>query len=205
MATSRYLLPKSPLDAPVAKPRSGPSGYLKLKHPSENPAITAVKKQLGSLYTEDGPPLGVDFDSLPPGSFTSKQVQVDENYGITCANVFWGSPLYTQIKRNSFSCEIDVFSPAPSGILNLHQQLKFGKGFEIGSSRPSLGLKRDRASFKVPQGSDGLDIVQNQKFKQNSSPGYYSDRLLEMSTKGVPGADSRDDFAMRYRHGVAGI
>ncbi|XP_051142078.1 uncharacterized protein LOC127259006 isoform X2 [Andrographis paniculata] len=178
--TSRYLPPKSPLDMPAAKPRSGPSGYLKLlKRPSENPAITAVKKQLGTLYTEDGPTLGVDFDSLPPGSFESKQVQVYENYGTR-----------------------EGISPALGGISNLHQHLKFGKGFEIGSRGPSLGLKMDRASFKVPQGSDGLHISGHQKFKQNSSPGYYSDRSLGKSAKGVAGSDIRDDFATRYRHGV---
>ncbi|XP_051142080.1 uncharacterized protein LOC127259007 isoform X1 [Andrographis paniculata] len=140
MENSRYLPPKSSLDIPAAKRRSGPSGYLKLlNRPSENPAVTAVKKQLGSLYTEDGPTLGVDFDSPPPGSFKSKQVQVHENYG----------------RREGIS-------PAPGGILNLDQHPKFGKGFEIGSSGPSLGMKRDRASFKVPQGSDGLDIVGHQ-------------------------------------------
>ncbi|XP_051141600.1 uncharacterized protein LOC127258698 [Andrographis paniculata] len=149
---------------PAAKPRSGPSGYLKLlKRPSDH-AVTAVKKQLGSLYTEDGPPLGVDFDSLPPSN----------------QNRFkW---MKTTVRDKAF-----------------HQL----QGFEIGSSASSsLRLKRDRASFKVPQGSDGLDNVGHQKCKQSSSPGYYSDGSLEMSTKGVTGSDSRYDFAMRYSHGV---
>ncbi|XP_051141602.1 uncharacterized protein LOC127258699 [Andrographis paniculata] len=55
----------------------------------------------------------------------------------------------------------------------------------IGSSGPSLRLKMDRASFKVPQGFDGLDIIGHQKFKQSTYPGYYSDRLLEIVAKGL--------------------
>ncbi|KAG9142702.1 hypothetical protein Leryth_005464 [Lithospermum erythrorhizon] len=53
----------------VEKPRSGPSGYLKVKVRVENPAVTAIKMQLGAHYREDGPPLGVNFDPLPPGAF----------------------------------------------------------------------------------------------------------------------------------------
>lgn len=46
-----------------------PSGYLKVKGETENPAITAVKRQLGRHYQEEGPLLGIEFDSLPPGAF----------------------------------------------------------------------------------------------------------------------------------------
>ncbi|XP_039064094.1 uncharacterized protein LOC120209106 [Hibiscus syriacus] len=46
-----------------------PSGYLKVKGESENPAITAVKRQLGRYYLEDGPLLGIEFDSPPNGAF----------------------------------------------------------------------------------------------------------------------------------------
>lgn len=48
-----------------------PSGYLKVKGESENAAISAVKRQLGRHHREDGPPLGVEFDPLPPGAFES--------------------------------------------------------------------------------------------------------------------------------------
>ncbi|KAE8677224.1 Homeodomain-like superfamily protein, putative isoform 3 [Hibiscus syriacus] len=46
-----------------------PSGYLKVKGETENPAITAVKRQIGRHYKEDGPLLGIQFDPLPPGAF----------------------------------------------------------------------------------------------------------------------------------------
>ncbi|XP_031401441.1 homeobox-DDT domain protein RLT1-like isoform X1 [Punica granatum] len=48
-----------------------PSGYLKVRVEIENAAITTVKRQLGRYYREDGPPLGVEFQPLPPGAFES--------------------------------------------------------------------------------------------------------------------------------------
>ncbi|XP_047332258.1 uncharacterized protein LOC124935870 [Impatiens glandulifera] len=57
-----------------------PSGYLKMKVPVENPAITAVKRQLDRQYRADGPPLGVDFDSLPPGAFESSTLNTANEY-----------------------------------------------------------------------------------------------------------------------------
>ncbi|XP_008799104.2 uncharacterized protein LOC103713842 [Phoenix dactylifera] len=38
---------------------------------NEHPAISSVKRKLGRHYCEDGPPLGVNFDPLPPGAFDS--------------------------------------------------------------------------------------------------------------------------------------
>uniref|UniRef100_A0A2P2KKB7 Uncharacterized protein MANES_01G179900 n=1 Tax=Rhizophora mucronata TaxID=61149 RepID=A0A2P2KKB7_RHIMU len=72
---SRYLpqngvtMPAVPMGATSMGHK--PSGYLKVKCEIENAAITAVKKQLGRHYREDGPPLGVEFQSLPSDAFTS--------------------------------------------------------------------------------------------------------------------------------------
>ncbi|XP_074292432.1 homeobox-DDT domain protein RLT1-like isoform X2 [Silene latifolia] len=64
--------------------RAGPSGYLKIKGQTENAAITAVKRQLGRHYREDGPSLGIEFDSLPPGAFESPSKNIDDDgYGFT--------------------------------------------------------------------------------------------------------------------------
>ncbi|XP_021843316.2 homeobox-DDT domain protein RLT1 isoform X1 [Spinacia oleracea] len=64
--------------------RAGPSGYLKIKGQTENVAVTAVKRQLGRQYQDDGPPLGIEFDPLPPGAFESpcKNVNTDA-YGVS--------------------------------------------------------------------------------------------------------------------------
>lgn len=69
-ASSRYQMQVVPIELKGVKPRTGPSGYLKVKR-VENPSIAAVKRQLGRQYREDGPPLGVAFDPLPPGAFES--------------------------------------------------------------------------------------------------------------------------------------
>lgn len=73
--TSRYLTHNGvfPPINPKGMENMGykPSGLLKLKGEAENAAITAVKRQLGRHYREDGPPLGVEFDLIPPGAFES--------------------------------------------------------------------------------------------------------------------------------------
>ncbi|KAL9233577.1 hypothetical protein vseg_008557 [Gypsophila vaccaria] len=62
--------------------RVGPSGYLKIKGQTENAAITAVKRQLGRHYREDGPSLGIEFDPLPPGAFELPINNIDDDsYG----------------------------------------------------------------------------------------------------------------------------
>ncbi|KAF5183446.1 Homeobox-ddt domain protein rlt1 [Thalictrum thalictroides] len=45
------------------------SDYLNSQEEIGNAAILAVKRQLGRLYREDGPPLGVKFELLPPSAF----------------------------------------------------------------------------------------------------------------------------------------
>lgn len=73
MEPSGHLTPSRAL--PPLNPKGAinmgykPSGYLKVKGEIEHAAITAVKKQLGRHYLEDGPLLGVEFDPLPPGAF----------------------------------------------------------------------------------------------------------------------------------------
>lgn len=81
--TSRYLTNSCPTDLKTVKPRNGPSGYLKVKGHVENSAITAVKRQLGRQYREDGPPLGVEFEPLPPGAFESP-MQNNTNSKCSC-------------------------------------------------------------------------------------------------------------------------
>lgn len=182
VATSVYLMPKYPMNVPSIKPRSGPSGYLKLKRPVENPAITAVKRQLGNQYQEDGPSLGVEFDPLPPGAFESTPDLID---GTRCAG--------------------EAVSPASPDILKIHQHSKFGKGREYNSNMPLLNSKMDRITSKAPQGLDASDNYRLQKFKQSSSPkngGFYSWRSPERSARDESVNDNRGDYRMRYRHGV---
>lgn len=75
METSKYLTQSGAIMPLISKGTSNmgykPSGYLKVKGEIENAAITAVKRQLGTHYREDGPSLGVEFQPLPPGAFAS--------------------------------------------------------------------------------------------------------------------------------------
>ncbi|PIN17407.1 Transcription factor HEX [Handroanthus impetiginosus] len=182
VATSRYLIPKYPMDL---KPRSGPSGYLKVKGRVENAAITAVKRQLGKDYREDGPPLGVEFDPLPPGAFEySMQDSVDE----TCYNR-------------------EAFLSVPPDISKFHQHPKFSKGPEYysGTCHNSNII---RTSFKATQGSDIPDNYINERFRQSASlsntGAYYSRRNSFVELPDVPGRDISDDYGMRYRQPFCG-
>ncbi|GAA0142356.1 hypothetical protein LIER_03273 [Lithospermum erythrorhizon] len=81
MVSSKFSPQSMSHNVKSGKPRAGPSGYLKVKGRVENSAITAVKKQLGPLYREDGPPLGIEFDPLPAGAFeSSNQHPANETY-----------------------------------------------------------------------------------------------------------------------------
>lgn len=76
-----------------------PSGYLKVKGEIEHAAITAVKKQLGRNYLEDGPLLGIEFDSLPPGAFEYQtEDPVHEPYGVP-DHALLKSPEISTVKR----------------------------------------------------------------------------------------------------------
>lgn len=94
---SRYLTPSKAL--PPINPKGAinagykPSGYLKLKGEIEHAAITAVKKQLGRNYREDGPLLGVEFDPLPPGAFEFQTE--DPVHGKLFCNLF--SPFFPNL------------------------------------------------------------------------------------------------------------
>ncbi|KAG4392371.1 hypothetical protein GLYMA_04G126201v4 [Glycine max] len=88
MEPSRHLTPNGAL--PPLNPKGAinmghkPSGYLKVKGEIEHAAITAVKKQLGRHYLEDGPLLGIEFDLLPPGAFECQTADpANEPYSAT--------------------------------------------------------------------------------------------------------------------------
>ncbi|KAG5066162.1 hypothetical protein JHK86_009893 [Glycine max] len=92
MEPSRHLTPNGAL--PPLNPKGAinmghkPSGYLKVKGEIEHAAITAVKKQLGRHYLEDGPLLGIEFDLLPPGAFECQTA--DPANGSECLKIELG-------------------------------------------------------------------------------------------------------------------
>ncbi|KAL2510890.1 Homeodomain-like superfamily protein [Abeliophyllum distichum] len=179
MATSRYLTPKFPVDAKHVKARSGPSGYLKVKDQVENTAITAVKRQLGRHYREDGPPLGIEFEPLPFGAFeSSMQDPVTEPY-------YDGEPVLQA-------------SPDDSKI---QKHPSFGKGYEYSSNTISHNSNVDRTSFKTRHGSDIPENNFQQKFGPKPNLLNHSDYCPEGFSEGFardrPGCKSRDDYQMK--------
>ncbi|KAK6164067.1 hypothetical protein DH2020_000931 [Rehmannia glutinosa] len=152
-----------------ASSEARPSGYLKVKGQVENSAITAVKRQLGKHYREDGPPLGVEFDPLPPGAFESSMQDPTD-----------GEPCYTG----------QAVPPASPDFPKIQRHPKFGKASESGcednSSMASHNSNMDRASFKMPQGPD---IPEN----------YVRKKMPEVSAREISGGESRDDYGMKYR------
>ncbi|XP_073144216.1 uncharacterized protein [Henckelia pumila] len=185
LATSRYLIPKFPVEVKGGKARSGPSGYLKVKGQVENSAITAVKMQLGRQYREDGPPLGVEFDPLPPGAFEA--------------------PMQNPVDEPCYSGEpIVPASPEVSKIRQYPMCDKSTRDFGFNSGMASYKSNMDRA--KTMHVSHTPDSYLQQKFGQQtllpSSDAYYSRRnfpveLPENSAKYVPGCDDGDDYQMR--------
>ncbi|CAI9785771.1 unnamed protein product [Fraxinus pennsylvanica] len=175
MATSRYLKPKIPVDTKHVKARPGPSGYLKVKDQVENPAITAVKRQLGTQYREDGPPLGIEFEPLPFGAFeSSMQDPVNEPY-------YDGEPVLQA-------------SPDDSKI---QRQPNFGKGCEYSSNTVSRYSNVDRTSFKMQHWSDIPGNNLQQKFGQKPNLSDHSEYCPEGFSEGFardrPGFKSRED------------
>ncbi|CAI9768611.1 unnamed protein product [Fraxinus pennsylvanica] len=182
MASSKYLTPKFPGDTKGVKIRSGPSGYLKVKGQAENSAITAVKKQLGSHYREDGPPLAIEFDPLPPGAFeSSEQEQNNEPY---------------------YAGHVLRSIPDVSKIQKYHN---FSEGYEnkyTGSHNSDV----DGTNYKMAHGSEISGSYLQRKFKMKTSKSdpriNSSVNLPEGSRRCMPGYESRDSYQMRPRHSV---
>ncbi|XAR60317.1 hypothetical protein NMG60_11033635 [Bertholletia excelsa] len=192
IAAWRYLPPKeniAPVNTEIIRTRTGPSGYLKVKGKIESPAITAVKRQLGRYYCEDGPPLGVEFDPLPPGAFESSiRDQVNESY------YHGGQELHD--------------SP---DVPRIHKQPNSSMRYEAYNSKmSSQDSDMDGTSFKIMQGSDHHENSFGQESKLmpllpnhgNRFPGHNTSVELDEGSVGeMPVIDSRRLYKMRAKHG----
>ncbi|XP_022985843.1 uncharacterized protein LOC111483770 isoform X1 [Cucurbita maxima] len=112
---SQYLTHESAFPPSNPKPlnslRYKPSGYLKVKGEAENAAITAVKRQLGVQYREDGPSLGVEFQPLPPGAFESQaKGPIHDSYYVGNVLLPRSPDTLTMKKRRALSSRYEVLS-----------------------------------------------------------------------------------------------
>ncbi|GLT41768.1 hypothetical protein SLA2020_158110 [Shorea laevis] len=157
LTQSGAIMPRNPLGARNISHK--PSGYLKVKGEIENPAITAVKRQLGRHYREEGPPLGILFEPLPPWAFEHPSVNPvnEQNY--------IGDPSQCR-------------SLGTSGVL---KQPNLKTRYEAHNSRMgSLDSYEEGANCypQHPVHSDGLERSSPWQLKQKSSSLNSSNSLL---------------------------
>ncbi|GAB4835273.1 hypothetical protein Ancab_000182 [Ancistrocladus abbreviatus] len=184
MEDLKYAIPNG--FASKSRGRMGPSGYLKIKGKTENVAITAVKRQLGRHYQEDGPPLGVDFDPLPPGAFEllNKQTAHEPN---KAAEAILSSSLDIRGPRKKSSLS-DMRNP------DLY--------VEATNFRPLHGSDQDNLSCRRHSKQKSLiSPTHNNAFPVQKSPvGVDEYSALENSVY-----DSNIDYSVRSKHGVKGM
>ncbi|XP_059430673.1 uncharacterized protein LOC132164228 isoform X2 [Corylus avellana] len=197
MENSRYMTPNGvimPINANNAKFMGyKPSGYLKVKGEIENAAITAVKRQLGKHYREDGPPLGVEFQPLPPGAFESPtRNPVQEPY----------------YDGNSSP----PHSPDISGV---ERQPSLSKRYEVRNSKlSSQDLYTEGAICSSMHGSDYQDKLPHYQLEQKSAvlnhikpfgKRHSSSDLYEDSAGETSVYSSKKNQRMGSKHGVQGM
>lgn len=174
------------VDIEGLKVRTKPSGYLKVKVQAEHVAITSVKRQLGRHYKEDGPPLGIEFDPLPPGAFESPVRNAAEEPGLVCESIPF--PSY-----NSMTCK----------------QRHPGRGYEQSTSRvASRNSDLDKTSIQVMHKSNSRENYSNLQFENKPALSYernpsgmmYSS--MEMNEESAREAlrDIRDNKEMRAKY-----
>ncbi|XP_065877978.1 uncharacterized protein [Euphorbia lathyris] len=196
MKASGHVMPNGAVRPSIPKGSSKmvykPSGYLKVKGEIENAAITAVKRQLGKHYSEDGPPLGVEFQTLPPGAFSS--LSKDPVNG-----AFYVGDLAR------------MHSPDVSGG---RKRSSIGNRYEVYNSKiSSQDSYMDEASGSIRNASETRDKKPHQHLKKkssyhnsNSNPvakssmDYYDDLAAETSTH-----SSKRNYKMNTKHGIEGI
>ncbi|KAL5565870.1 hypothetical protein UlMin_029034 [Ulmus minor] len=190
METSRYISQDGSIVPPNSKVtrQTGykPSGYLKVKGEIENAAITAVKRQLGRNYLEDGPPLGVDFDPLPPGSFESPISDPVQ------AAYYVGNPV------SSHSPDVSGGKRKPSPSIR----------YEVHNSKLS---SRDLNMPEAPTAMHGFGHQETKSRKQPRQKSTYLDNTnsfpgqIPFDVYDGPSYHSKKGRKMSSKHGVEGI
>lgn len=171
-------------DFKSARGRGGPSGYLKVKGQVENAAITAVKRQLGRHYREDGPPLGIEFEALPPGAFENLvKIPVNQSYYVGDRTV--------------------LHSPDGSRTFQPPNSSKMYERYNIPKSYNSMDL--DDSPLEIRHASKHREKhIDRQYHKQ--TPHFSKSRHAQVevnddSAEETSIHDMRDHFETRIKHG----
>ncbi|CAH9070591.1 unnamed protein product [Cuscuta europaea] len=185
--TSRYPTNNSPADLKTVRPKTGPSGYLKVKGHAENAAIIEVKRQLGRQYCEDGPPLGVEFEPLPPGAFESS-MQNDTN-----------SPYHA----------VEHVAARSEDFPKVHEQPNSSAAYEYYSKISSHNHDMSSERFKRALGTDQQEKYHNQRFRKKNFlpvPEYSASAWdAPVEKDGIPAREllfnSRENHKLVAKHG----
>ncbi|KAI4305932.1 hypothetical protein L6164_029258 [Bauhinia variegata] len=192
---STYLTPNRAM--PPLNPKSAtnmgykPSGYLKVR--GEIDAITSVKKQIGRNYREDGPPLSVEFDPLPPGAFEDgTEGPIQEPY-YSANPTIPSSPEISPVKRQlSLSSRYDSYNTKFSP-QDLHME-----GAELGSFH----------DYDFQDKRSHQHVKQRPTFHSHANPlpGRKSSLdLYEDSTGEASAHNSKKNHRMVAKHGTEGM
>ncbi|XP_062172732.1 uncharacterized protein LOC133878216 isoform X2 [Alnus glutinosa] len=197
MENSRYITTNgviAPINANSAKLMGyKPSGYLKVKGELENAAITAVKRQLGRHYREDGPPLGVEFQPLPPGAFESPtRNPIDEPYFAGNSSLPHSPDISGVERQPSLSNRYEVYNSKVSS-----QDLCMEGA--ICSSMHGSDYQDKLSHYQLEQKSTVLNHIKPFG-KRNSSSDPYEDSAGETSVY-----NSKRNQRMGSKHGVEGM
>ncbi|GAU22160.1 hypothetical protein TSUD_251880 [Trifolium subterraneum] len=172
-----------------------PSGYLKVKGEIEHAAITAVKKQLGRNYREDGPLLGVEFDPLPPGAFECQpEDPVHEPYSIADPALLNSPEISTVKRRPGLSSRYDSYYTKHSSQDN-HME-----GDDFGSFQDSdIHDKQDKKAFHGTK--------HRQAFQSNAArfPGRNSPLDLYEDSTGEAAYNITKNHRKDIKRGVEGM
>lgn len=179
------------------------SGYLHLRDEIENAAIISVKKQLGRLFCEDGPPLGIEFQSLPPGAFDSPvRNQVNDTYQMA-------DPVRQNshgISKGRKESRIEMRYPRnhhetyPQGSYPDGEHIKRTKSEYVRRERttyPSLGNSFFNSDRKhAPEGIPSMDMRES---SEDEPPVINSKNNFRRSKYGVEGMVSNNNGNPRVR------
>lgn len=198
---SRYLASGKSL--PPLKPKGAmnmgykPSGYLKVKGEIEHAAITAVKKQLGRNYLEDGPLLGVEFDPLPPGAFECQtQDPVPEPYRFGDPALLKSPEISTAKRRPSLSSRYDSYYTKHSS-KDTHME----GDDDFGSLRDSdVHDKQDKEPFHGTKHRQAFQSNANRVPARNSPLDLYEDSTGEAAYNNITKNHRKDT-----KRGVEGM
>ncbi|KAF9591646.1 hypothetical protein IFM89_005227 [Coptis chinensis] len=192
ISSSNFPLTKNKDWKPKPRGHMVGSEYSNSQKDIENAAILAVKRQLGRHYREDGPALGVKFETLPPSAFD-----------LPIADAING-PYYVG----------DSIVPNNVGVLKVHKQPTLDTGYTkynhvMHPHNSHLQVEHLKQTGLGPDHRDGFNGHNSLQtdFSNYSHGQYFSVGSTEEDPAGVANVSnkSRRIHGVSQMHGVEGM